>query len=251
MKSPFVLKKLWVIIFAITVFQGLSLKAQESDTVSAQNLTFDVNADFVSRYIWRGLPTNLSPNIQPYATLSYKNFAAQVWGSYSLQGQYAEIDLNLSYTLGAFTFSIWDYYNEDESDLKLNDYFNWSTSDTSSFTAHSLEGWVTFNGTESIPISLTLATFFYGNDIDEEGDNYYSTYLELGYETKIGNTGLSLFAGGTFAKGYYASKAAFVNVGFTATRELKFSETASFPVYGSLILNSDARDIFLVFGITF
>lgn len=249
MKKSFISNTVLSFVWMITMFQGNPLNAQESSD-SSQNLKLELNADLVSRYIWRGLPSSLSPNIQPYATLSYKNFAAQVWGSYALPGQYAEIDLNLSYTLGAFTFSIWDYYNEDESDLSLNDYFRWSNTDTS-YTAHSLEGGITFNGTESFPISFTLATFFYGNDIDEEGDNYYSTYLELGYESNIGETNLSLFAGGTFAKGYYASKAAVVNLGFTASRELKLSNTMSLPVYGSLILNPDAKNIFFVFGITF
>lgn len=231
------------LIFVLATIQALPLKAQEAD--STNKLTFDVNADLVSRYIWRGLPSSLTPNIQPSVTLGYKNFSAQVWGSYGISQPYAEFDVNLSYNIGAFTLSVWDYYvNTDEA--TTTHYFN--CSDT---TLHSVEGSLTFNGTDGFPISITLATYLWGDDKDEEGDNYYSTYLELGYERTIGNTNLKLFAGGTFGEGYYASKAAVVNLGLTATRDLQLTEKTALPLTGSVIVNPDAKSVYLVFGITF
>lgn len=230
-------------IFVLAMIQAQPLKAQETDSTS--KLTLDVNADLVSRYIWRGLPSSLTPNIQPSITLGYKNFSAQVWGSYGISQPYAEFDINLSYNIGAFTLSLWDYYvNADEA--KPTHYFNFS--DT---TLHSIEGSLTFNGTEGFPISVTLATYLWGDDKDEEGDNYYSTYLELGYETNIGETNLQLFAGGTFGEGYYASKAAMVNLGLTATRNLQLTEKTALPLSGSLIVNPDSKSVYFVFGITF
>jgi hypothetical protein len=231
------------LIFVLAMIQTLPLKAQEAD--STNKVTLDVNADLVSRYIWRGLPSSLTPNIQPSVTLGYKNFAAQVWGSYGLSQPYAEFDVNLSYNIGAFTLSVWDYYvNADEA--TTTHYFNFS--DT---TLHSIEGSLTFNGTEGFPISITLATYLWGDDKDDVGDNYYSTYLELGYETNIGETNLQLFAGGTFGEGYYASKAALVNLGLTATRNLQLTEKTALPLSGSLIVNPDSKSVYFVFGITF
>lgn len=231
------------LIFILAMIQLQSLKAQEPDTTS--KLTLDVNADLVSRYIWRGLPSSLAPNIQPSVTLGCKNFSAQIWGSYGISQPYAEFDMNLSYTMGAFTLSLWDYYvNADEA--TTTHYFNFS--DT---TLHSIEGSLTFNGTEGFPISITLATYLWGDDKDEAGDNYYSTYLELGYERNTGETNLKLFAGGTFGEGYYASKATMVNLGFTATRDLQLTEKTALPLTGSVIVNPDAKSVYLVFGITF
>jgi hypothetical protein len=210
------------------------------------DVSFSIDADLVSRYIWRGLPQNLNTNIQPYASVSYKNFTLGTWGSYALANPFAEVDLNLSYEIGAFTFTINDYFNEEESDMSACNYFNFS--DT---TQHSLEGQITFNGTENFPISLTIASFLWGNDKDEDNHNYYSSYIELGYEQAIGKNSISYFIGGTLAKGYYAEKAALVNVGVTASREIEWNESFSTPILTSFIINPNAKDVFLVFSLTF
>lgn len=220
----------------------------EDDSVPA--LSFSFNADLVSRYIWRGLPLDLHANIQPYASVTYKNFTLGAWGSYALSNPYAEADLYLSYDLGAFTFTVSDYYNEDETDMSFSDYFQYSDKDTI-VTPHSLEGQITFNGTDNFPLSVTVATFFYGNDRNENNKNSYSTYFELGYEHTLGENTLSYFLGGTVAKGYYADKAAVVNLGCKASRELKLSESTSLPVSAAFILNPEAKDIFFVFSLTF
>ena len=54
---------------------------QEKDTLS--NWNYNVSADIVSRYVWRGSDYNNSPAIQPTAEISYKNFAFGAWGSYT------------------------------------------------------------------------------------------------------------------------------------------------------------------------
>jgi hypothetical protein len=239
---------------AWSLFSGV-ITAQASSPLlpvrdSVQGPSFSFNADLVSRYIWRGLPLSLNANIQPYASVTYKNLTLGAWGSYALSNPYAEADLYLSYNMGAFTFTISDYYNEDETDMSFSNYFQYNDRDTI-ITPHSIEGQVTFNGTDNFPLSLTVATFFYGNDRNENNKNYYSTYLELRYQHTLGENTLSYFLGGTVAKGYYADKAAVVNMGFKATRDLVISEKTSLPVSAAFILNPDAKDIFFVFGLTF
>jgi len=220
----------------------------EDDSIPSLSFSFD--ADLVSRYIWRGLPLELHANIQPYASVNYKNFTLGAWGSYALSNPYAEADIYLSYDLDAFTFTVSDYYNEDETDMSFSDYFQYSDKDTT-VTPHSLEGQITFNGTENLPLSLTVATFFYGNDRNENNKNCYSTYIELGYEHTLGENTLSYFLGGTVAKGLYAEKAAIVNLGLKATRDMVISEKTSLPVSAAFILNPDAKDIYFVFSLTF
>lgn len=227
--------------------QGAGLVKTNED--SSKAVTLSVDADLVSRYIWRGCPLSLSPNIQPSFNLGVKNFTVGAWGSYALQGQFSEVDLNMTYTAGSFTFSVWDYYNEDESNLSLNNYFDFKGTD-STFTPHSVEGIIQFNGTDNFPLSLTVGTFLLGNDKNDKSKNQFSTYLELGYEKEIGENTLSFFVGGTVAKGFYASEAALVNMGVSASREIKFTETACFPVSASFIVNPNAKNVFLVFGLT-
>lgn len=213
-------------------------------------VSFSLNADIVSRFVWRGLPLDLHANIQPGTSVSFKNITLGAWGSYAFSNNFAEVDLFLSYDIGAFTFAVFDYYNEDETDLSFNNYFQFSDKGTR-VTPHSVEGQISFNGTENLPVSISLGTFIYGNDRDAENKNCYSTYLELGYEHNIGENTLSYFLGGTITEGFYAEKAAIVNLGFKAARELNLSETASFPISASLIINPYAKDIFFVFGLTF
>jgi hypothetical protein len=238
---------LLVVIPDNTLFGSSRMSSQDDST---KVVSLSLNADLVSRYIWRGLPLDLNANIQPYASLSFKNFTIGTWGSYSVTSTYAEVDLYLSYDIGPFSLLVSDYFNEDETDMSLSDYFRFSDTDTSN-TYHSLEGQVTFNGTDNFPISLSLATFFYGNDKNDEGKNYYSTYFELGYEHSIGENSLAFFLGSTFTEGYYAKKAGIVNIGLTASREIKISETSSLPVSASFIVNPIAKDVFLVFSLTF
>lgn len=229
---------------AVIVLLNQGLAASDNDSSS---LSFSFNADFVSRYIWRGLPMNSTPNIQPYAVLTYKNFAFGAWGSYGISSPYAEVDLYATYNISVFSVTLNDYFNEDETDMSLNNYFLWKKATT----PHSLEAVASFNGTDNLPLSFSVGTMFYGNDKDIEGDNLYSTYLELGYTISTNKNEFKLFAGATTGEGYYANKAALVNLGVTFSREIKVSDSFSIPVFSSLILNPNAKDAFLVFGLTF
>lgn len=222
-------------------------KSQEKVTDEiADESAFSFSTNIVNRYVWRGLLYSANPNIQPTIGFAKGNLSLGVWGSYGIAVPYAEVDLYVSYTAGNFTFTINDYYTEDETDLTLHNYFNWDKAKT----PHSLEGAVTFNGTESFPISITAATFFYGYDRDANGDNYYSTYFEIGYSKQLGGTLMNLFVGGTPAQGLYHSKAGIVNLGVGLSKEVAITEKFKLPVFTQLVINPSAQDIFFVFGLT-
>lgn len=237
----------------MTLFTFELAKPQDSQVNNSKEkskFSFDISADLVSRFIWRGLPLSLNSNVQPQVSVSHSNFSLGAWGSYSFSSGYSETDLFLTYDLGAFTFGVCDYYNEDENDLTVNDYGNFRNSDSLN-TPHLLEGSLTFNGTENFPLSLTLSTFFYGADKDENNKNYFSAYIEAAYTLSMNDNELKFFLGGTPGKGFYSNKAAIVNAGITATHNLKVSDSFSLPVYTSFIVNPDANDVFLVLGLTF
>lgn len=248
-------KSLFNLIGALVFISGMSTSlAFASDDLTTEDSTksdfsFNLNADFVSRYVWRGLPLSLNPNIQPYASLDYKNLSLGIWSSYAISEPYAEVDIYLTYSPGPFTIGVYDYFNEDEPDMIANDYFQFKDKDSTS-TLHSVEAWVSFNGIEKVPLSFTVATFIWGNDKDSLGENYYSTYLELGYSLAFKDFNFDFFVGGTVAEGYYADEAAIVNVGLTASKEIPITQKFSIPISGSFIINPHARDVFLVLSLT-
>jgi hypothetical protein len=236
----------------ITLLLAISLSingfSQQTEVVEQEESkhSLTLNADIVSRYVWRGLLYSPNPNIQPTVTYSIGGFSAGFWGSYAIASNLAEVDIFLSYTIGAFSVTLNDYYVEDETDLSLNNYFLWKNETT----PHALEGSLAFGGTESFPLSISASTFFYGLDKDSVGTNYMSTYFELAYPTKIGGTDVNFFLGGTPKKGLYAQKAGIVNVGMGISKEIKLTDHFSLPISSSIVVNPLAKDVFLVFGIT-
>jgi len=244
------MKRLMLIIFFVVSIISSSIgqdsNISTNDTITNEGATLSINADFVSRYLWRGLPLCSNPSIQPYVSIDYKGFSIGAWASYGIATPYAEIDLFLSYSAGNFTFTLNDYFNEDEPSFTSNNYFDWNESST----FHTLEGAISYEGPESFPISFTAATFFYGYDQDN-GKNLYSTYLELGYNTQIGETPVKLFIGGTPMEGYYSDGAAIVNAGVTVSKNILVNDNFEIPVNASFIVNPDNKDVFFVIGFTF
>jgi len=241
-------KNLLVIVFAFLFFLSNNANSNTLNSASEDSLSLNLNADFVTRYLWRGLQLSPNPNIQPYASISFKGLSFGAWGSYGLSTHYAEVDLYLSYSVGQFTFTVNDYYTASDDSLENFNYLNCKKSET----LHALEGSIIFDGPESFPISLTAATFFAGYDDNNlDGKNDYSTYFELAYNANISDIPLKLFVGGTPQKGLYSDNANIVNVGINATKQLKFSNDLAVPAFVTLVINPNAKDIFFVFGLTF
>ena len=230
--------------------------------VSAQEKTskskLDISADIMSRYIWRG--RNLggaSPSIQPNLKYSFGNFAIGAWGAYSLSHAITqqETDLYASYTIASLvSITATDFFFTHEDSLP-NHYFNYNEDKT----GHVIEVSAKFLGTEEVPISLMVATNVYGADPKKlDGDNMYSTYIELGYSFKVKENSCNAFLGFTTNKpktekgesGYYGNGPGVVNLGITAIRNIRITDSFSLPLSASLITNPQAENIFLVFGIS-
>lgn len=235
-----------------TLFSGICILLLGHGLTVAQDakpeskVSFNYNVDFVSRYVWRGLLFNGNPNIQPTVSLTAGGLTIGSWASYGMSQNYAEIDLFASYSFSNFSITLYDYYNENETDLAAVDYFNWDKNTT----GHLLEGTVAWLGTENFPLSMTLAAFFYGYDTDANGDQNYSTYLELGYPVNIGNYKLNFFLGGTLNDGFYHTDPNIVNVGFKTTKEIEISDRFKLPVSATFVVNPAKDDVFFVVGIT-
>ncbi len=230
-------KSFMVVMFSmmLVLVPVKNVKAQDEDS------PFSVGADIMSRYVWRGLDYGAAPSIQPTLEFSTGGFAIGAWGAYATSFSRAnesgiqEMDLYVSYTIADIvTVGFTDYFFPRESDYNY-DYFDYG-SDT---TAHVIEGMVSFNGLNNLPLTLTL-----GYNLLNDASN--SLYVELGYSF----SSLDLFLGA--GNGLYTGEGGFglVNLGISAGKEIAITENFSLPVSAALICNPDARQIHLVFGIS-
>jgi hypothetical protein len=246
-----------IIIITLVSFCSVKLKAQNGEQASS----FKVTADLVSHYVWRGslATSSPTPNFQPTLAFTKGTFEIGVWGSTDFTGSYKELDPYIFLTAGHIKVGVTDY----NWNFSQADYFNYKNSET----GHRLEGTLGFTGTENFPVSVTWNTVFYGFDKkpDDSTSQAFSTYVELNYVKGP----VTVFFGFTPWSGYYnnygvtafdsgAAKKAFsiVNIGASATKALKISESFSLPLKATLVINPSATYsrndyIHLVFGITF
>jgi len=226
-------------------FVSMLANGQEQQEEPA-NTSFYLNADIVNRYLWRGLMYSSNVNIQPTAGITAGNFFAGAWGSYAVSDKYAEVDFFMGYSMSGLTFTVSDYYTEDETNFANFDHFHFKSGTTN----HALEGSLSYNFGADFPLTLTAATFFYGNDRNADGENYYSTYFEGSYAFDFSSYNFSVFMGGTPAEGLYAPGAAIINLGLTASKSVPVNEQISIPVSASLVSNPKAEDIFFIVKLT-
>lgn len=215
-----------------------------------------VTTSFMSRYVWRGLQLGGAyPSIQPTLELNKGKFAIGIWGAFSTNGlQSQEVDIYASFTFAKkmFTFTLTDYFFP--SDTASYNYFVYDKNATS----HLFETSLKFNGTDKIPFTLLLAANVYGADTKKlNGENTISTYVELGYSTKINDVAINAFIGsalnapGDNLTGFYGNtKTGIINIGVTALRDIKITDKFSLPITSSFIVNPYAKKVFFVFGFT-
>jgi len=214
--------------------------------VNAQNesVSYNVGADVVSSYVWRGVPqeaTKGTPNIQPYASLTTGSLTLGFWGSGSFIGNVKEVDIYATYAINKlFSATLTDYnWNF------LQRYFSYGSG-----TDHVFEATVSYAGVESLPLSASLNTMFYGADKKTNGDQAYSTYLELGYPV---NESAKLFAGASLMESaaYGTTGFGVTNLGVKVSKSVPITDKFSLPVYGIAGFNPTRNDAFLVAGVTF
>lgn len=244
--------KKFVLIFSTLILTG-SLSAQ----VKSEKGEITFGANLMNRYIWRGSQFSTGPVIQP--TIEYRKgqFSFGAWGSYAQDGSDgAEADLYISYTLARdlFTATITDYFFPADIIAINNNYFDYKKAST----GHIIEGTLAYNGSDKFPVSIMTAINFWGTDQDASGNQQYSIYIEFGYALKYKKGEINLFAGLTpidaneekGEAGFYGDTAGFVNLGFTASKEITLTDKFSLPISASVIANPMAENLFLVFGVT-
>ncbi len=229
-----------MLLFAIlaTVILTESINAQE----------IGLGADVVSRYIWRGAEAGENaPSFQPTLEFSYGGFTFGTWGAYSIGNAasvLSEQDIYASYTVetsasGAFTLGVTDYYYASKG--KFGNF------DDKKGSPHVVEASLGYSGPEKLPVSLLLAV----NVFNDEDNTFYA---EIGYSATVEDVGLNFFLGmtpgGEKAVYYGTEKFNVINIGVTATKEIKITENFSLPVFASWIVNPNQEVSALVFGVS-
>ncbi len=250
------------IVFILIFFPALFINAQNDSLKTSKVKSFfsyiDLGADLKSRYIWRGI--NLgghTASIQPYISCNFaKGWNAGIWGAYSFGEQpNQEVDTYISYTAPGkkINLIITDYFFPDYS-LRNNHYLDFSDD-----SGHVFELTVTLSPFNDLPLSLAIATNFYGADkkVDSEGNptgrQSYSTYIQADYSSTLATVDLNFFLGGVIANvgKYYGDEInAFINMGVTASKAISITERLSLPIDTSLIFNPSQENIFLIFGLS-
>ena len=239
---------------AIIVCFAISVSGTSQIVDSTSNLM--IAADLVSSYVWRGVLSTASPtpNFQPSIAFVKGGLEIGAWGSSDFTGTYMETDLYVSFEKGPFKFTVTDYYCFNTSDPDLH-YFNYSKEKTN----HIFESSVAYSGAESYPVTIEANVMFAGadklwnDDLDKQDSckQAYSTYIELGYALKY----FSPFIGITPYDGYYGDGYGgsigfnVVNVGLTAGKSLKITDSYSLPIKTTLGFNPQKGGMYLVFGI--
>ncbi len=239
MKSSIRLKIIVTNIFLILFFAG-----------NTYSQSLSVGADLVNRYIWRGTDFGASPSIQPTVEFGAGGFAVGFWGAFpTATTGTEEVDFYAGYNFdlsnsGSIYLGFTDYMFP-TSNFELTNFNNYD--DTAGAGSHFIEINAGYSGPENFPISLSFNIFVH-NVIDNP------FYFQVGYSTSIEDVGFDLFIGGAAGDGaaYYGSTSTFdiVNTGITASKKIKFSESFSLPIFGSIIVNPAAENLFYVVGIS-
>lgn len=155
-----------------------------------------VQADVVSRYIWRGLEL-AGFSLQPQVSVSWRGLSLTAEGSTSLDKDgYRDLDLTLGYQLGPVNIGVTDYWSTGVDSENRYLYYDQHKG------AHIFEGNLGFTCKY---FSLQGYCMFWGNDFKVPADSRvsngderaYSTYIELGIPFKLGSCDWQLTVGGT------------------------------------------------------
>ncbi len=266
-----------LIMSVFLLIPSYSLLAEGHEVISKTSKShIHLGADLVSRYIWRGLQFGgNAPDIQPFFTYLNGGFEAGVWGAFSLSGfnisQEVDLHVSQSFAKNMFTVTVTDYFFPEE--FGNYNYFKYGKN----ITGHVFEGLLTFNGTKKFPLTVLVATNFFGADAarienDPKSPDFnkktgiqYSTYIELGYLFQVKNVDINTFIGFDASKprkanaytgykgesGYYGTGFGVINAGFTASKDIHITKKYALPLMVSLVTNPQSGKIYFVLGISF
>lgn len=227
----------WIAIFTINYSY-----AQDS----IRDFSVETSLDVLSDHLWRGFENGNSVSLQPSVTLSYKNFGIGAWTAWAVNDSYYEFDWYAMYNWKNLNVTLYDYYCPGVTKFQ-SEMFNYE----SGKTKHTLDLNLTYRFSGKIPFRIMAATMMYGDDKKENGDSYYSTYLEAGLPFSVKKAEIEVIAGATPCKSYYAGSATFINLGVKAQYLLKIGTHLNIPTMALLSYNPEKHKFYFSAGLRF
>lgn len=195
---------------------------------------FSASLELSTKYMWRGIEYGTAPTVFPMIAYNTHGFNAFAMGAYAIDGSHQEVDLGVSYTAKEFTVGVSDYYYPTSVGEK-DQYFKLSRRET----GHWVEAYATWAGTK-IPLWVTVSTYIFGADKNENGKQMYSSYAEVGYThffTEDNN--IALCVGANLNKSFYTDNQSgfnVVNINAKYSTAFKFG-SYKLPISASYVLN--------------
>lgn len=222
----------------------LALASTPAISMAQDKVEASVGADLVSGYIWRGQDLG-NVSIQPSASVSYKGFSLSGWGSVGIdKDDTKEFDLTLGYSTGGFSVSVTDYWFNNGPQ-----YFHYGAHNT----AHVFEAQV---GYDFGVVAVNWYTNFAGADgVKANGDRAYSSYFSVAAPFRLGGLDWSAEIGAIpWETNFYNNGATgfeVSHISLKATKEIKFTDSFSLPVFAQAIWNPATEGAYFVFGLSF
>lgn len=232
-----------LLVFLVTLMPGLL--ANDSTKVVSP---FSASLELTTKYMWRGIEYGTAPTVFPMIGYCYKGFNAFAMGGYAVNGSHQEVDLGVSYTANEFSFGVSDYYYPSAVGEK-DGYFKLSNRNT----GHWVEAYASWNG-KKIPLWVTVSTYVFGADKNEDGKQMYSAYAEVGYTHSFNdNNSMSLCVGANLNKSFYTEYQSGFNV---VNINAKYRTAFTFgkfhlPVSAGYILNPYKNKSFFTMSLYF
>lgn len=201
-------------------------------------------------YLWRG-SKECGTHVVPCLSLGYGNLTLQSYGFISFDGTYKEIDWDLSYSVGEFSFHLADYYARLSSYTTPENYFSFRKGETN----HIQEAIICYEP-QKLPFAIRWFTFVHGDWLPQAdgtlGRASFSSYLEPEiYHMFSPNSRLSLFCGASIFKGGYTSYTrdfAVINLELRYRHHLAFDHF-KIPLQISYMINPYRKTSWLSAGV--
>jgi len=238
------MKQLGVLLFLFVI--SISAISQEEENKKEKEANLGFGADVVSRYILNGTDVGGNvPNIQPLVVYNYNGFFIGAWASFPVVNVNSnELDWFIGYSTKYFKIRFMDVFFPNDT-LVSNKYFDYSENTT----GHNFNASFDFPGFDNVPITLHFDVYFWGADTDANGDNRYSSYLELAYDAEYKSIKVRPFLGATFGEGFWGSKFGIVNTGIEFKKDVVITKEHSLPISAKFFFNPQAENAFFVFGL--
>lgn len=234
-----VMKNLAMKAMTAAMLCGMAAPAAAQERIEAT-----VQADVVSRYIWRGQDLG-DVSLQPTLGLAYKGLSLTAWGNVGLSdpSDTEEFDLTLAYSIGGFNIGVTDYWFNKPNDR----YFSYAAHETS----HVFEANI---GYDFGPVAVQWYTNFAGNDgVNKSGKRAYSSYFEVSAPFRLAGCDWTAAVGAVpYATTSYSNANGFAvtNVSVRATKDVRITKTFSLPLFAGVTANPSTEKAYMVFGFT-